>query len=153
MKITHARTAAALAAAFCLAACENPPTKEQKGTVAGAVVGGVVGSTIGGGAGGTVAIIAGTVAGAVIGGKIGAKMDEADKLKAAQALESTPTGEHASWTNPDTGAKYTMTPTKTYEASAGPCREFTVDASVDGKPEKVSGTACRQSDGGWKTKG
>jgi surface antigen len=141
------------AAVLALAACENPPTKEQKGGVAGAVVGGVVGSTIGGGTGRTVAIIAGTVAGAVIGGRIGSKMDEADKLKAAQALESTPTGQHSTWQNPDTGARYTMTPTKTYEASAGPCRDFTVNADVDGKAEKVSGTACRQSDGSWKTKG
>src|SRR3954471_219436 len=102
--MTPARTSLVLVAALSLAACENPPTKEQKGAVAGAVVGGVVGSTIGGGTGRTVAIIAGTVAGAVIGGKIGSKMDEADKLKAAQALESTPTGQRASWQNPDTGA-------------------------------------------------
>ena len=143
----------AVASVLALAACENPPTKEQKGAVAGAVVGGVVGSTIGGGTGRTVAIVAGTVAGAVIGGKIGQKMDEADKLKAAQALETTPTGQHANWQNPDTGARYTMTPTKTYEAADGPCRDFVVDANVEGKPEKVSGTACRQSDGSWKTKG
>jgi len=136
-----------------LAACENPPTKQQVGAVSGAVVGGVVGSTIGGGTGRTVAIVAGTVAGAVIGGKIGQKMDEADKLKAAQALESTPTGQNTTWTNPDTGAQYTMTPTRTYEASTGPCRDFTVDAKVDGKPEKVQGSACRQEDGTWKTKG
>ena len=142
-----------VAAALMLAACEEPPTKKQVGTVSGAVIGGVVGSTIGGGTGRTVAIVAGTVAGAVIGGRIGSKMDEADKLKAAQALESTPTGEHTSWKNPDTGAQYTMTPTKTYEAANGPCRDFTVDGNVDGKPEKISGTACRQQDGSWKAKG
>jgi surface antigen len=116
-------------------------------------VGGVVGSTIGGGSGRTVAIIAGTVAGAVIGGKIGQKMDEADKLKAAQALETTPTGKQSSWRNPDTGAQYTMTPTRTYEAGGTPCREFSVNATVDGKAEQVHGTACRQADGSWKTKG
>jgi surface antigen len=145
--------AALVAAAIALPGCETPPTQEQKGAVAGAVIGGVVGSTIGGGTGRTVAIVAGTIAGAVIGGRIGQKMDEADKLKAAQALESTPTGGHSTWKNPDTGAQYTMTPTKTYEANAAPCRDFTVDASVDGKPETVQGTACRQPDGSWKTKG
>jgi surface antigen len=144
---------AVFAAVLSLAACEEPPSKRDVGAVSGAVIGGVVGSTIGGGTGRTVAIVAGTVAGAVIGGRIGAKMDEADKLKAAQALESTPTGQHSTWTNPDTGAQYTMTPTKTYEASAGPCRDFTVDGNVDGKPEKISGTACRQADGSWKPKG
>jgi surface antigen len=153
MKTMHTRTAVALAAALCLTACETPPTKEQKGTVAGAVVGGVVGSTIGGGTGRTVAIVAGTLAGALIGGHIGEKMDEADRLKAAQALESAPTGQPTSWKNPDSGDQYTMTPTRTYESSNRPCRDFTVNAMVDGKPEKVQGSACRQADGTWKTVG
>jgi surface antigen len=154
MKRMHAPLAAIVAATLvALPGCETPPTKEQKGTVAGAVVGGVVGSTIGGGTGRTVAIVAGTIAGAVIGGKIGQKMDEADKLKAAQALESTPTGQATTWKNPDTGASYTMTPTKTVESATGPCRDFTVNGTVDGKAEMVTGTACRQADGSWKTKG
>ena len=76
-----------------------------------------------------------------------------DKLKAAQALESTPTGQATTWKNPDTGASYTMTPTTTVESPAGPCRDFTVNGNVDGKAETVTGTACRQADGSWKTKG
>jgi len=147
------KLAIAICAILPLAACENPPTKEQKGSVAGAVVGGVVGSTIGGGTGRTVAIVAGTVAGALLGGRIGQKMDEADRIKAAQALESTPTGQASSWKNPDSGAQYKMTPTRTYEEGGSPCRDFTVDATVDGKPEKVQGSACRQADGSWKTTG
>jgi surface antigen len=142
-----------VAAALAVTACETPPTKEQKGAVAGAVVGGVVGSTIGGGTGRTVAIVAGTVAGALIGGNIGRKMDEADRLKAAQALENTPTGQHSTWRNPDSGNQYTVTPTRTYEASSGPCREYTMNATVDGKRDQVTGTACRQPDGTWKSAG
>src|SRR3954468_3971379 len=153
MKVTKTRIALALAAALSLAACETPPTKDTKGTVAGAVVGGVVGSAIGGGTGRTAAIVAGTLAGALIGGHIGRKMDEADRLKAAQALESTSTGQSSSWKNPDTGTQYTMTPTRTYEESGSPCRDYTVNAMVDGKPEKVQGSACRQSDGSWKNMG
>jgi surface antigen len=42
---------------------------------------------------------------------------------------------------------------RTYETSAGPCRDFTVDAKIDGKPEKVQGSACRQPNGTWKTTG
>ena len=151
MRLTKTSALLALAAALSLAACENPPTKEQKGAVAGAVVGGVVGSTIGGGTGRTVAIVAGAVAGGLFGAHIGSKMDEADRLKAAQALESTPTGQTSAWKNPDSGASYKMTPTRTYEANAEPCRDFTVDANVDGKPETVKGSACRQADGTWKT--
>jgi surface antigen len=145
--------ALAMAAALALAACETPPTKQQVGAVSGAVIGGVVGSTIGGGSGRTVAIVAGTVAGAVLGGRIGQKMDEADRIKAGQALETVPTGHRSSWKNPDTGAVYTVTPARTYDAGGTPCRDFTVDATVDGRPEKVNGTACRQADGSWKTKG
>jgi surface antigen len=144
---------AALVAALALAGCENPPTKQETGAVAGAVVGGVVGSTIGGGTGRTVAIVAGAVAGGLFGAHIGARMDEADRLKAAQALESTPTGQSSVWKNPDTGNSYAMTPTRTYETNAAPCRDFTVDATIEGKPETVKGTACRQDDGSWKPKG
>jgi surface antigen len=152
MKMLVSRSALVLAGALCLAACETPPNKEQKGTVAGAVVGGVVGSTIGGGTGRTVAIVAGTLAGALIGSHIGQKMDEADRLKAAQALETAQTGQAVAWKNPDSGNQYSMTPTRTYAQDGGPCRDFTVNAKVDGKPEEVKGTACRQSDGSWKTK-
>ena len=153
MRIIGSRSAAALAALVALTACETPPTKQQTGAVTGAVVGGVVGSTIGGGTGRTVAIVAGTVAGALFGSHIGKRMDEADRLKAAQALENAPSGQRTTWKNPDSGAEYTMTPTRTYETSTGPCRDFTVDARIDGKPEKVQGSACRQPDGTWKTTG
>jgi surface antigen len=153
MQSRRTRIALVLATSVALAACETPPTKEQKGTVAGAVVGGVVGSTIGGGTGRTVAIVAGTLAGGFIGKGIGKKMDEADRLKAAQVLETAPTGQATAWRNPDSGAQYAVTPTRTYSAKGEPCRDFTVDATVDGKAEKVQGTACRQQDGSWKTEG
>ena len=151
MQTTRTRTSIILAAALALAACETPPTKEQKGTAAGAVVGGVVGSTIGGGAGRTVAIVAGTLIGGYVGKNIGKKMDEADRLKAAQALEKAPTGQVTAWRNPDSGAQYSVTPTRTYTVKGEPCRDFTMEGMVDGKPEKLQGAACRQSDGAWKT--
>ena len=50
-------------------------------------------------------------------------------------------------------ASITVTPTRTYDASSGPCREYTMDATVDGKRDKVQGTACRQPDGTWKSVG
>jgi surface antigen len=144
---------ALLAACLALAACENPPSKEKVATVGGAVVGGVVGSTIGGGTGRTVAIVAGTIAGGLIGNRIGQKLDEADRIKAGQALESAQTGQQSTWKNPDSGEQYAITPTRTYEASGAPCRDFTFVAIVDGKSETVQGSACRQPDGTWKTKG
>lgn len=127
---------------------------EQAGMVIGGVLGGLLGNQVKGhGAGRTAAVIAGTLAGAYIGGSIGRSMDETDRLRTAATLESVRTGVPSSWRNPDTGNAYTVTPTRTYETNAGPCREYTVNASIDGKPEKVTGTACRQVDGSWRIQG
>jgi surface antigen len=43
-----------------------------------------------------------------------------------------------------------MTPTNTYDSGTGPCREYTLDATIGGKTEQIYGTACRQPDGSWK---
>ena len=127
--------------------------QEQAGMVIGGVLGGVLGSHVGGGHGRTAAIIAGSLAGAAIGGSVGRSMDEVDRMKTAQTLETVRTGVPAQWQNPDTGNQYTVVPTRTYETSAGPCREYTIDAVIGGRPEKVYGTACRQADGSWQVQG
>ncbi len=146
------RAAPAVLAAALLAGCAAPPgqEKEQAGVVAGSIIGGLIGSQIGGGSGRGAGLVIGMVAGAVIGGQIGRSMDETDRLKTAQALETQRTGEPARWRNPDTGHEYTVVPTRTYQQQQSPCREYTVDAVIGGRPEKVYGTACRQADGSWK---
>lgn len=136
---------------FLLAGCESPPSQQQSGTVIGGVLGGVLGAQVGQGSGRTAATVIGTLIGASIGGNVGRSMDETDRLKTAQALESVRTGRSSSWRNPDTGAAYTVTPTRTRQTSDGPCREYTVDATVGGRPERVYGQACRQADGSWRT--
>ncbi len=106
---------------------------------------------MGDGRGRVVATAVGTLIGAIAGGSIGKRLDEADRLKTGHTLETVRTGVSSEWVNPDTGANYAVTPTRTYESDAGtPCREFTMDAEIGGKTEKVYGTACRQADGSWK---
>jgi surface antigen len=125
---------------------------EQAGMIIGGVLGGVLGNQVGGGDGRTAAIILGTMAGAVIGGAVGHSMDDTDRMKTNQTLETVRTGIGSQWVNPDTGNSYTVTPTRTMEAaSGGPCREYTIDAKIGGDKEKVYGTACRKSDGSWQT--
>jgi surface antigen len=137
--------------ALVLAACANyTPQQEQAGLVIGGVLGGVLGSQVGQGDGRTTAIILGTLAGTAIGGAIGHSMAETDKIRAGQALESVRTGVSSAWKNPDSGNAYALVPTRTYDTPTGPCREYTLDASVGGKKEKVFGSACRQTDGSWK---
>jgi surface antigen len=97
-----------------------------------------------------IAIIAGTLAGGAIGSSIGRSMDDTDRMRAGQTLETVRTGVSSSWRNPDSGVAYNFTPTKTYTRGAQPCREYTMTALIGGREEEVYGTACRQADGSWK---
>ena len=78
---------------------------------------------------------------------------ELTRMKPHQTLETVRTGVGATWKNPDSGNRYTVVPTRTYESSAGPCREYSIDAIIEGRRETVYGTACRQPDGTWRTQG
>lgn len=132
-----------------ISGCETT-THGQQGEVLGGVIGGVIGAQVGEGRGKTVAIIVGTIAGALIGQHIGQSMDDTDRMRTAMVLNDSRTGEHTNWINPDTGYEYTVTPTRTYEKSGGPCREFQLDATVGGQTnQNVYGTACLQADGSW----
>ncbi len=127
------------------------PTKQDVGTLVGAGTGAFVGSQIGGGTGQLAAVAIGALLGGYIGGSIGQQMDELDRYKTQQALETSPTGSTVAWNNPDSGVEYNVTPTDTYESSSGPCRDYTTEAVIDGRAEIVHGTACRQTDGSWQT--
>jgi surface antigen len=132
-----------------LTGCENM-SKRDTGAVLGGIAGGIIGNQVGKGKGRTVAIIAGSIAGAFIGGSIGKQMDENDRYRSQQALESNPVNRTSSWRNPDSGNSYEVTPTRTYESDSGPCREYTTEAVINGRSETVYGTACRQPDGSWQ---
>lgn len=137
-----------MATTFLFACTENP--NRDVGIATGAVIGGVVGHQIGKGHGRDWATGLGMIAGAIIGGNIGARMDEQDRMRSQRTLESYADNRPNSWTNPNTGNSYTVTPTNTYETASGPCREYTSQAVIDGKPETVYGKACRQPDGSWQ---
>lgn len=140
----------AIAVSISLVGCSNM-SKQDVGTVSGGVIGGLVGSQFGQGGGQMLAIGVGTLAGALIGGAIGKNMDETDKLKMSQALESHNVGQPAYWQNAKTGASYTVTPTRNLSVDGNPyCREYRTTAIIAGKKQQMYGTACRQPDGSWK---
>lgn len=146
---TKAILLALLALGMQLGACGT--TQEQQGEIIGGVIGGVVGAQIGEGSGRDVAIIVGTMAGSMIGRQIGQTMDQSDRVYAGQTLNDARTGETTQWVNPDNGNVYAVTPTRTFETTTGPCREFVLDATVGGEPgQEVYGTACLQEDGSWE---
>jgi surface antigen len=143
-------TAVLLITSLFLGACQEV-RNEDVGTVVGGALGGLLGAQVGDGSGQIAAAVAGALVGAYLGGRIGKSMDEADRVKANQALETNPTGQTSSWNNPDTGNGYVVTPTRTYRPNDdSPCRDYTTDAWIDGQREVVEGTACRQPDGTWR---
>jgi surface antigen len=148
--IRYTKVALITSMMILLSACSTAPSKQDQGVIIGAIAGGLLGNQVGGGSGRVLATIVGTAAGAAIGGSIGRSMDETDRINTALALENVRTGVPSTWSNPDTGYEYVVTPTNTYESNTGPCREYTMDATIGGKTEQVYGTACRQPDGSWQ---
>lgn len=89
--------------------------------------------------------------GALVGGEIGGRMDEKDRQRTALALENARTGSSTRWVNPDTGDRYEVQPTRIYQSAAGQsCRDYTMQAVIDGRNETINGTACRRADCTWE---
>jgi len=151
LNVNHTnKIAAALLLASAVLGISSCSTSEQTGQVLGGVAGAAAGSQIGGGTGRTIATIGGAVLGAVIGGAIGSRMDENDQRQTGMVLENNTTGQNTVWVNPDSGYRYDMQPTSTYQSASGPCRNYQMLALIDGRNETINGTACRQADGTWK---
>ena len=156
MKIVrNAALGVALLGMVGLGACQNMGEKETLGGLGGAAVGGLAGAQIGGGSGQLAATAVGALLGFFIGSEVGKSLDKADQLyaerNAGQALESNPTGQSSSWSNPDSGNSGTITPTRTsYSDSGQPCREYQQTVTIGGETQQAYGTACRQEDGTWR---
>jgi len=130
-----------------LAGCETTPSNEAIGTGVGVALGALAGSAFGSGSGRTAAIFAGGALGGWAGNVIGKRMDENDRKKMSQALDTNAPGQPSAWKNETTGANYTITPAKTFVQDGRQCRSFVQEAIVDGQQTKISGTACKRPDG------
>ncbi len=124
--------------------------RDLVGTAIGGVAGGVIGSQIGQGDGRTVATIGGAIAGALIGGAIGRDMDTRDQACIGHALEFSSAGRKVSWMDRDRDARYAVIPGRIERRTDGRyCRPYDADVVVDGRLQKIRGTACRRPDGTW----
>ncbi len=136
-----------------LSGCANM-NQQDVGTVAGGVLGGALGNQIGGGNGRVLATVGGTLLGAYLGGSVGKSMDDIDRMKMNQALETTRTNQTVSWKNPDSGNSYAVTPTALSTNAQGlPCRDYTTTVLIGGKRQQMYGRACRMADGSWQDSG
>ncbi len=116
----------------------------------GAAIGGLIGSKIGDGKGQMAATAAGTLIGYMLAGKLMDYMDNSDRQRTYQTLESVQNNHTVAWQNPDTLADYAVTPMKTYKLDDQNCREYITRATIDDHSEEITGTACRQANGNWQ---
>lgn len=128
----------------------NTCDRETVGTIVGGAIGGAAGSQFGKGDGQIAAAVAGTIIGVLVGKSVGRSMDQLDQNCTGQVLERAETNQTVNWQNPDTGARYSVTPTNTYESNDRFCRDYQTRAVIGGRTETVTGTACREPDGSWR---
>ena len=128
----------------------NTCDRETIGAILGGAVGGAAGSQFGKGDGQVAAAVAGTILGVLVGKSIGRSMDQRDQHCTGQVLERAETNQTVTWQNPDTGARYSVTPTNTYESNDRYCRDYQTRAVIGDRVETVTGTACREPDGSWR---
>ena len=141
-----------------LAACgPNGPNKADTGLAVGAVAGGILGNQVGKGGGRVAATAIGAVIGGIVGSEIGRSMDQQDRMLAQQAefdaLERGQSGAPHQWRNPDSGHYGEIVPTRPYKRGVADCRDYTHKIYIDGQPQAMKGTACRNPDGTWSSVG
>ena len=135
-----------------LTACAN---NQDSGLAVGALAGGILGNQVGGGSGKVAATIAGAVIGGIVGSEIGRSMDEQDRRYAQEAefsaFERGQSGQVTHWRNPDNGRYGEVVPSRPYKRNAMDCRDYTHKIYIDGRPQAMRGTACRNPDVTWSS--
>jgi surface antigen len=130
------------------------PNNADTGLVVGAVTGGIIGNQVGKGSGNVLATMAGVVVGGIVGSEIGRRMDEHDRMYAQQAeyaaLEEGESERPRRWRNPDNGRYGDVVPGRPYKRGGLDCRDYTHTIYIDGRPQAMRGTACRNPDGTWR---
>lgn len=153
------KTAAAvlLGSALLMGCGPDGPTKADTGLAVGAIAGGILGNQVGKGSGRVLATVAGAVVGGIVGSEIGRALDRQDQMLAQEAefeaLESGRSGERRRWRNPDSGHYGEVVPSESYRRGTADCRDYTHTIYIDGRPESMRGTACRNPDGTWHNVG
>lgn len=137
-----------------LAACGETTSKQSLGSVAGNLTGGLIGSSRAEGRASVPNPNAAPLLAAWEASAAGARLDESDRHAAVhaeyEALESTAAGASREWRNPATGRRGSVTPGPAYSVNQYTCRDYVDQVTVDGRPEILRATACRQPDGSWR---
>lgn len=144
---------AVLSASLMLGGCAEG-SKQDSGLAVGAVAGGILGSAVGRGSGRIAGAMVGAVVGGIVGSEIGRSMDKQDRMLAERAeydaFERGQSGRPVRWQNPDNGRYGDVVPMAAYRRGGYDCRDYTHTIYIDGRPQAMRGTACRNPDGTWR---
>jgi surface antigen len=144
---------AAVAAFAPLGACGPDASKADTGTLFGAITGGIIGNQFGKGSGKVASTFAGAVVGGIVGNSIGRDLDERDRILARDAeydaWERGTPGRPVRWSNPANGRYGDVVAEDYYDRGGSRCRNFVHTVYIDGRPQSMRGTACRNPDGTW----
>jgi surface antigen len=143
--LTSGLIAATLSSSVLLTGC-GASSNEQTSTIAGSVIGGIIGRQFGDGEGRDVMTIVGAVVGGMIGGNMGRNLDRQDQQRVSQTLETAPNYKKVAWNNPNTNTQYELTPVS---GAGQKCRDYVMDAWIDGRMQQVKGRACKNNQGQW----
>jgi surface antigen len=112
------------------------------GIIAGTCDPAAIGKTLAGQREGSVAMMSGA--------RIGPKLDEGDRGCWGHALELAVVKRTVAWTNKATGISYRLIPTRDFQQTQRPCREFTTHIIADGRQHMIRAVACRRGEGEWE---
>lgn len=121
------------------------------GTIFGAIAGGLIGGAASHGNGGAVA--GGVILGGLLGNALSRDIDCDDQRYAFDSYSLSLNGEIGRDYDWDHGANHgTFTSTREYRDNGQLCRDFRAVTYRSGQRFERQGTACRDSDGYWRTR-
>ncbi len=130
---------------LCGSGCAN---KAQSGAGLGALVGATAGALASKNK--AQGALLGAGAGAVLGYIIGNEMDKYDQQEVNTTLETVPSGQTHTWSNPDTGYEYEATPHPAYTHEERIYRDVEIKTVIDGEEQTVLAKAYRDENGEWR---
>jgi len=150
--MTIANMLCALLLVVAVAGCQIDARRPQLSLV---TVDGLLESTIGDDKGELPPTAVGTLFGAYHQTEVGQRLFWSDRSHAEgvarNSLETSPAGQTARWSNPDSGHTGTFTPINTYRSDDDlRCRDYVLGVTIDGVTQHTDGAACLAHDGLWR---
>jgi len=125
--------------------CAN---KAQTGATTGALAGATIGALTFNNK--LLGAAVGAGVGTLMGYIVGNEWDKHDEANAQKALENNRSGQSSSWTNPDSGHRYSATPEQPYMAENKVYRDVVIRDEKDG--DEIKAKAWRDDKGVWHLK-